>query len=103
MSGIERVAVIGTGLIGASIGLALKSLDRERGIAVFGWDSNPAELAKAVEIGAIDKPFNANDVCDPDVADVFVLATPVLPIMDWMERLAPALQSSQLVTDVGST
>ena len=100
---IQRVAIIGTGLIGASIGLALKSLDEDSAITVVGWDSNPAELAKAVEIGAIDKALGENDVYDPDVADVYVLATPVLPIMDWMERLAPALHASQLVTDVGST
>lgn len=103
MSRIERVALIGTGLIGASIGLALKSLDENLRIAVIGWDSNPAELTKAVEIGAIDQPLDPNDIYDPDVADVFVLATPVLPIMDWMERLAPGLHESQLVTDVGST
>ena len=100
---IERVAIIGTGLIGASIGLALKSVPANPRIVVAGWDSNAAELAKAVEIGAIDQALDANDVCDPDVADVFILATPVLPIMDWMERLAPGLDPLQLVTDVGST
>jgi prephenate dehydrogenase len=102
---IEEVAIIGTGLIGASIGLALKSIDQGHRIVVKGWDSNPAELAKAVEIGALDQALDANDVYDPDVADVFVLATPVLPILDWMERLAPGLAHFpfQLVTDVGST
>jgi prephenate dehydrogenase len=100
---IERVAIIGTGLIGASIGLALKSLEEDSRIEVLGWDSKASELTRAVEIGAVDKALDAKDVCDPDVADVFVLATPVLPIMDWMERLAPGLAPSQLVTDVGST
>ena len=100
---IERVAIIGTGLIGASIGLALKGLEENPPIAVVGWDSSATELAKALEIGAIDEALDANDVYDPDVADVFVLATPVLPIMDWMERLAPGLVPFQLVTDVGST
>jgi prephenate dehydrogenase len=100
---IERVAIIGTGLIGASIGLALKSLEEDSRIEVLGWDSKASELTRAVEIGAVDKALDAKDVCDPDVADVFVLATPVLPIMDWMERLAPVLGEGQLVTDVGST
>jgi prephenate dehydrogenase len=36
-------------------------------------------------------------------ADVVVLATPVLPILDWMQQLAPKLKETQLVTDVGST
>ena len=100
---IERVAIIGTGLIGASIGLALKGLEESPPVAVVGWDSSATELAKALEIGAIDEVLAANDVYDPEVADVFVLATPVLPIMDWMGRLAPSLSEARLVTDVGST
>lgn len=98
---IHRVAIIGTGLIGASIGLALKSLDE--GIVVLGWDSNRTELSTAVGIGAIDEALDEREVCASNVADVFVLATPVLPIMAWMERLASVLGQGQLVTDVGST
>jgi prephenate dehydrogenase len=100
---IERVAIIGTGLIGASLGLALKSLGDTHPVTVSGWDSNPAELEKAAEIGAIDEALTTHGVYDPDIADIFILATPVLPIMNWMERLAPGLHHSQLVTDVGST
>ena len=96
---IERVAIIGTGLIGASVGLALRASD----ISVVGWDLNPAELATALQMGAIDEALAKNDVFDPDIADVFVLATPVLPILDWMQPLAAGLDKSQLVTDVGST
>ena len=96
---IERVAVIGTGLIGASVGLALKGA----GISVVGWDTNAAELATALQMGAIDKALLKSEVLDPDIADVFVLATPVLPILDWMQRLSATLSESQLVTDVGST
>ena len=36
-------------------------------------------------------------------ADIYVLATPVLPILDWMEKLASVLSEVQMVTDVGST
>ena len=96
---IERVAIIGTGLIGASVGLALKAAN----VPVVGWDSNPAELAMALEIGAIDEALAKDQALDPDIADVFVLATPVLPILDWMQVLAAGLHESQLVTDVGST
>lgn len=96
---IERVAIIGTGLIGASVGLALKAA----GVAVVGWDQNPVELATALEIGAIGQALSKNDVYDPDIADVFLLATPVLPILDWMQPLVAGLHKSQLVTDVGST
>ena len=96
---IERVAVIGTGLIGASVGLALKGA----GVSVVGWDTNATELATALQMGAIDKALSKSEVLDPDIADVFVLATPVLPILDWMQRLSATLSESRLVTDVGST
>ena len=98
-----RVLVVGTGLIGASIGLALKSPEGFSG-EVLGWDANPEELATALRMGAIDGALESREaVLQPDVADVVVLATPVLPILDWMERLAPVLSEGQLVTDVGST
>jgi prephenate dehydrogenase len=97
---IERVAIVGTGLIGASVGLALKAC----GIQVVGWDSNAVELATALEMGAIDAALPDREaVLTRDCADVYVLATPVLPILDWMQRLAPVLAEHQLVTDVGST
>ncbi len=96
-----RVLIIGTGLIGASVGLALKAQKFEGSVA--GWDADPRELATAMEIGAIDEEMSAEELSDPDIADIFVLATPVLPILDWMQRLAPSLDQKQLVTDVGST
>ena len=84
-----RVLVVGTGLIGASIGLALKSPEGFSG-EVLGWDANPEELATALRMGAIDGALESREaVLQPDVADVVVLATPVLPILDWMEQLAP--------------
>ena len=98
-----RFLIIGTGLIGASIGLALKSLEGFSG-EVLGWDAHASELTSALEMGAIDRALESREaVLERDVADVYVLATPVLPILDWMERLAPVLSEGQLVTDVGST
>jgi prephenate dehydrogenase len=97
---MKRVLIVGTGLIGASVGLALRAGGFQG--EVSGWDANADELAKAVEVKAIDRALTKNEALDPKVADVFVLATPVLPILDWMQSLA-GLQESQLVTDVGST
>lgn len=95
-----RVCIVGTGLIGASVGLALRPFDG----TVLGWDANAAELAEALRRGAIDEALpGADAVLAPGLADVYVLATPVLPIMDWMGRLAPGLGPGQLVTEVGST
>ncbi len=98
---IERVAIVGTGLIGASVGLALKA--NGFGGRVVGWDASAAELQAAVERGAIDEALGSREDVLGCGADVYVLATPVLPILDWMQRLAPVLRSEQLVTDVGST
>jgi prephenate dehydrogenase len=98
---IERVLIVGTGLIGASVGLALKA----NGFAgeVVGWDSNAAELEAALQRGAIDRVLAGREAVVETDADVVLLATPVLPILDWMQRLAPVLKETQLVTDVGST
>ena len=100
---IKRVAIVGTGLIGASVGLALKALDDLQDALILGWDANAAELATAVEMGAIDEALTPGRLMEPDLADVYVLATPVLPILDWMHKLAPVLDERQLLTDVGST
>ena len=98
-----RVLVVGTGLIGASVGLALKSAEGFSG-EVLGWDASAEELETALRVGAIDRALESREaVLQPGVADVVVLATPVLPILDWMERLAPVMGEGELVTDVGST
>lgn len=101
---IRRVAIIGTGLIGASIGLALRANGYEG--AIFGWDPDAAMLARARELGAVDPKVAGDADDDPFVcalaANVVVLATPVLAISDWLEQLAPVLAPTQLVTDVGS-
>ncbi|MBS1822585.1 MAG: prephenate dehydrogenase/arogenate dehydrogenase family protein [Acidobacteria bacterium] len=100
---IERVLIIGTGLIGASVGLAL----RAAGFVgrIDGWDVNSLELRAAVAVGALDGAAG-NDWGALELArqaDVIVLAVPVLAIKDWMQRLAPVTATGQLITDVGST
>jgi prephenate dehydrogenase len=100
---IQRIVIIGTGLIGASVGLAL----RDAGFAgeIVGFDASAAELVAARDAGAIDS-FVRSRTEALDVArsaDVTLLAVPVLAILDWMHLLAPVLGPRQLVTDVGST
>lgn len=99
-----RVLLLGTGLIGSSIGLALQALRPGFSGRVLGWDANPGELAAALQSGAIEEALPSREaVLTPGVADIYVLATPVLPILDWMGKLAPVLGEDHLVTDVGST
>jgi prephenate dehydrogenase len=96
---IERIAILGTGLIGASAGMAL----RAHGFAgvLAGWDPKPEEAAAALRVGAIDE-IATDAVTLAKSSDVIVLAGPVLTMLDWLERLAPVLGQHQLVTDVGS-
>jgi prephenate dehydrogenase len=100
---MEKVFIIGTGLIGASTGLAL----REAGFVgrIDGWDASSLEMAAAVQMGAINgRAANQEEALElAKLADVIVLAVPVLAIKDWMQRLAPVLRQGQLLTDVGST
>ncbi len=96
---MRQLTIIGTGLIGGSLGLALKSHNFAR--RIVGCD-RPLVLAQAEARGAIDQGFE-----DPLKAcansDAVVLATPVGPIMDLLERLGPLLPPDTLFTDVGST
>jgi prephenate dehydrogenase len=100
---MERVLIIGTGLIGASTGLALRSA----GFAgrIDGWDVSSLEMAAAVQMRAIDgRARSREDAVElARLADVIVLAVPVLAIKDWMRQLASVLGDGKLVTDVGST
>jgi prephenate dehydrogenase len=97
---IERILIVGTGLLGASTGLALQT----HGFAgdVIGWDRDPAMLQTALRRGALTSvaqdPLRA-----AKEADLILLAGPVLAIVEWMDRLAELLSPHQLVTDVGST
>lgn len=100
---IERVLIVGTGLLGASTGLALRAAGFAGEIA--GWNRSPGQAQTALEMGAIDTI--ASDPLDPLEAgrtgQVVVLAVPVHAILDWMEKLAGVVGPGNLVTDVGST
>jgi prephenate dehydrogenase len=95
----KRVLIVGTGLIGGSIGLALR---KAQGTTVIGVDASPSNADAALQAGALDEvaddlPSGAAD------ADVIVIATPVGEILPTIERIASAARSGVVVTDVGST
>ncbi len=95
-----RTLILGTGLIGASLGSALRA--RRLCTDVIGWDRDAAQLETALRVGALDR-VASDPVEAARASDIVVLAVPVLAILEWMERLSPALAPHQLVTDVGST
>ncbi len=97
---IERIAILGTGLLGTSVGLALRAAGFKGRVA--GWNRSPKQGQLALAMGAIDSL-----VPDPMEAarasQVTVLAVPIYATLDLMEKLAGVLGSEHLVTDVGST
>jgi prephenate dehydrogenase len=96
---LRQITIIGTGLIGGSLGLALHKAKFSG--RIVGCDREAA-LEKARERGAIDKG-TTNPADSVRGSDVVVLATPVLAIIDLIERLGPALPAKAVLTDVGST
>jgi prephenate dehydrogenase len=97
---IERIAILGTGLLGASAGLALRAAGY-RG-AITGWNRSAEQAELALSMGALDSV--ATDPIEASRASqVVLLATPVFAILDWMEQLARVLGPEHLITDVGST
>jgi prephenate dehydrogenase len=96
---VRQITIIGTGLIGGSLGLALKKYGFPG--QIVGCDRAPV-LERARSKAAIDKGFTgpADAVRG---SDIVILATPVLAIIDLIDRLGPALPSHTLLTDVGST
>jgi len=95
----KQVTIVGTGLIGGSLGLALKK--RRLAGRIVGCDRAPV-LERAQERGAIEVGI-VNPADAARGSDLVVLATPVIPILDLIGRLGPALPAKTLVTDVGST
>ena len=94
-----RVAVLGIGLIGGSIGLAA----RERlGAEVRGFDPEPGTRAEAVARGAVDQACASIEEA-VDGADAAFVAAPVGALEDTLVSALAAAGPDCLVTDVGST
>jgi prephenate dehydrogenase len=96
---IRQITIIGNGLIGGSLGLALRK--KKFAGRIVGCDRE-ATLERARMRGAIDDGSpNPGDAIHG--SQVVVLATPVLAIIDLVERVGPVLPAKTLLTDVGST
>jgi prephenate dehydrogenase len=98
---VQRIAIIGLGLIGGSLGLAIKGA-RPQNIEVVGYDREWGVSPKAQRLGAIDRVARDVRSAAGDAALV-VIATPILAIRQVMEEVAPVLREGCVVTDTGST
>jgi prephenate dehydrogenase len=95
---LRRLAIVGTGLIGASIGLAAKRAGVER---VSGYDADPEALGVAAERGALDSAATSVVEAVED-AELAVVATPVATLGSQVGAVLSA-SNGATVTDVGST
>jgi prephenate dehydrogenase len=94
------VAILGVGLIGGSIGLALRS--RRAAAEVIGIGRDAGSLAEAVRRGAIDRATTDLEA-GLESADVVVVCTPVNRVAEDVRRCAEAAGPDVLITDAGSS
>ena len=97
---LKCLSILGVGLLGGSIGLAVKRTASWG--AVVGYGHRQETLDEALKLGAIDR--GANSAADAvRGADLVVLCTPVGLFEPLLQEIAPAVSPGTLVTDVGST
>jgi len=95
------VTIIGLGLIGGSIGLALRQ-GKKSGWEIVGYSRRQETVANALSLGAIER--GENDLKDAEKqADFVIIATPVLTVKEIFSGIAPNLPSGCIVTDTAST
>jgi prephenate dehydrogenase len=95
----KKIAIIGVGLIGGSLGMAVR--EKKLAAVVSGADSDPSAAKRAVSLGAVDE-----GTADPNGAvagaDLVVLATPVGRLRRVAKEIASSLARDAVVTDAGS-
>jgi prephenate dehydrogenase len=96
----RHLSILGVGLLGGSIGLAVRSRIKE--CRITGYGHRASTLAAARDLGAIDEGYEQPG---PAVrgADWVILCTPVSMLGPLLAQIAPELAEGTIVTDVGST
>ena len=100
MAKFNKITIIGVGLIGGSIGLAIKK--RRLAGEVVGVFRRPATLKKALRHRAVDTATMSIEDGVKD-ADLIIVATPVCSIPAIVRRVARRAKAGAVITDVGST
>ena len=96
-----KLAIIGVGLIGGSLGLCLKDKLGDK-IFITGLCRTEKSMKRAMELGAVD--FASSDLkIVVDNADFVFLSPPVLQIVPMVKKILPFLKSGTILTDAGST
>jgi prephenate dehydrogenase len=98
---LEQIAIIGLGLIGGSLGMALRAAAL-KDIEIVGYDRDQSVVATAQKTGAIDRGTRKTEEAVKE-ASVVIVSTPVLAIQRVFSDIAPHLREGAIVTDTGST
>jgi len=96
---LNKISIVGVGLIGGSLGLALK--EKNPNFKITGIDKQEI-IKKAIARGAIDE---GTDNLEEGIkeADIVIIATPVKTILDLLPKINFFLKKGCIVTDIGST
>jgi prephenate dehydrogenase len=96
---IERLAIIGVGMIGSSLALALK----QAGVVghVVGCGRNQANLEKGIELGVIDS-YQLSIADAIEAADTVVVAVPLGAMESVFQKISDGITDEMVITDVGS-
>lgn len=97
---INKLVIFGVGLIGGSLGLALRQANYCK--QIVGCGRNAEQLQKAVDLGAIDS-FSLDATIAVQDADVVLLAVPMGAMPAVLEQIKEALPANCILTDAGST
>ncbi len=96
----DSITIVGVGLLGGSLGLAIKAV--QPSVKIVGVGHRQSSLDEALRIGAVDE-VTLDPPTGVATADLVVLCTPVGLFAPLLKQITPVLKRGAVVTDVGST
>ncbi|MCB0410464.1 MAG: prephenate dehydrogenase [Flavobacteriales bacterium] len=95
---MKTIGIIGLGLIGGSLGLTMK---KSKDFKVIGFDLNPKNAQKALELGLVDNITEKEALLKE--ADIIIVATPTKASISVLKEALSQIESHQILIDMGST
>ncbi len=99
LENFKKVGIVGVGLIGGSLGLAIK--EHQPQVKVWGFDVNQSTLKTALRRSAID--VSVSSLSQFDQVELVFVATPLSRLVEVVKELLPYLKPGTIITDTGST
>lgn len=95
---MKTIGIIGLGLIGGSLGLTMK---KSKDFKVIGFDLNPKNAQKALELGLVDNITEKEALLKE--ADIIIVATPTKESISVLKEALSQIEPHQILIDMGST